>query len=555
MSKKAEVIVCALLMLLCCVGCSMSAKPCESNKLCDSKASCRADTGWCDFWESELKISPDYQWKDAVVGQPYAVEFQASGGFQPYTWVLNDGDTGTYPSWLELAPDGDNHEKAILRNKVGTTILPGDITTSGEVINIKITVFDNTKRDTTDRHDNKGDSVNAELKVKQCSNDSCVDCTNNQNKCEQYSANQCVVSTDTLQKCSLNNDGCLVWQDQQQDACSGYGTCAVAGDGAVTCTCTTGFAGDTCNQCAAEYIGYPDCHIPTSGEVQTITIEGVVFKMMYVPGGTFPTGTDDLPGSEKTVVEGFWMGETEVTYEMWYKVYLWATATAANKYTFANKGVEGSSGTAGAIPKTTGAHAQPVTTVNWRDAMVWCNAASEMLGGEAAGYEPVYKNGSGVVIRNSTDDNSSECDNVTPSSTATGFRLPDTWQWECAARYQGNNIWTPGNHVSGDTTGCCYSTSTNTCTISNDFGSYAWYTVNAPSSTKGVATRIPNALSIYDMSGNVYEWCFNRSSSVNNNRVIRGGSFFDYSPSLQVGSKDGHYESSSYIGFRLVRTK
>jgi sulfatase modifying factor 1 len=553
MRKKEEIIavVYAVMLLLSGIGCSMSAKPCGSNDLCDEKASCRADTGWCDYWKSELKISPDYQWKDAVVGQPYAVEFQASGGFPPYTWVLNDDNIVPHLEWLTIVPDGNDHENGKLVNVSGSAAGPEDIDTSG--IPIKITVFDNTIRGKLlDRDDNNGVSINRTLKITMCPLNDCSNCLSKNDLCNSDGYGKTECNNSTIRKCWTDSDGCLVWQNETID-CRGHETCTVASDGAVTCTCTTGYAGDACNQCAAEYIGYPDCHTPRIGDSQTISVDGVVNKMMYVPGGTFPTGINDLPGSEKTVSEGFWMGETEVTYELWKKVYDWATTSAANTYTFANPGRQG--GDANTGNGAVGNTQNPVTTINWRDAMVWCNAASEMLGGEAAGYEPVYKNGSGVVIRNSTDDNSSECDNVTPSSTATGFRLPDTWQWECAARYQGNNIWTPGNHVSGDTTGCCYSTSTNTCTISNDFGSYAWYTVNAPSSTKGVATRIPNALSIYDMSGNVYEWCFNRSSSVNNNRVIRGGSFFDYSPSLQVGSKDGHYESSSYIGFRLVRTK
>lgn len=77
------------------------------------------------------------------------------------------------------------------------------------------------------------------------------------------------------------------------------------------------------------------------------------------------------------------MGETEVTYELWYEVYKWATtdtgdgkrSDCGDLYSFANKGREGNNGTIGALPTT--AKQEPVTLVNWRDTIVWCNALTE----------------------------------------------------------------------------------------------------------------------------------------------------------------------------------
>ncbi len=66
---------------------------------------------------------------------------------------------------------------------------------------------------------------------------------------------------------------------------------------------------------------------------ETFTADGVSFNMIYVPGKSFPTGTDDL--GTATVASAYWIGETQVTYELWNKVYTWAIA---NGYTFANSG-------------------------------------------------------------------------------------------------------------------------------------------------------------------------------------------------------------------------
>ncbi len=67
--------------------------------------------------------------------------------------------------------------------------------------------------------------------------------------------------------------------------------------------------------------------------------------------------------------------EVKFTYELWYEVYTWANL---NIYSFSNPGREGPNGTLGADP--TPGNTEPVTTINWRDAMIWCNALSEKKG-------------------------------------------------------------------------------------------------------------------------------------------------------------------------------
>jgi hypothetical protein len=149
----------------------------------------------------------------------------------------------------------------------------------------------------------------------------------------------------------------------------------------------------------------------------TCTIEGVTFKMLPVPGGkTFPTGVND--DGTATVAGAYWVGETEVTYELWNKVYAWATTgttgTGAGQYTFANEGMAGSE-------DSTGTDQQPVTHICWRDSMVWCNALTEWYNAKkGTSYECVYTY-SGVIIRDSRATNAVICDTVAASSTARGF--------------------------------------------------------------------------------------------------------------------------------------
>ena len=130
-----------------------------------------------------------------------------------------------------------------------------------------------------------------------------------------------------------------------------------------------------------------------------------------------------------------------------------------------------------------------------------------------------------------------------------GGRLPTEAEWEFAAR-GGNNA-----------TATLYAGSDN-------IGDVAWYSGNA-SSTHEVGTKSPNELGIYDMSGNVWEWCNDwydsdyYSSSPQNNpqgpssgshRVLRGGSWSFNAVHCRVAHRNGYYpdNSNNLNGFRLV---
>jgi formylglycine-generating enzyme required for sulfatase activity len=104
---------------------------------------------------------------------------------------------------------------------------------------------------------------------------------------------------------------------------------------------------------------------------------GIPYRdLVSVPGGEFNqiSAVAGLPNFDHEL-SAFKIAQYQVTYELWHKVKQWAED---NGYTFANDGQEGHDGTEGDQP--TDAEHEPVTNISWRDAIVWCNAYSEMAG-------------------------------------------------------------------------------------------------------------------------------------------------------------------------------
>jgi formylglycine-generating enzyme required for sulfatase activity len=281
---------------------------------------------------------------------------------------------------------------------------------------------------------------------------------------------------------------------------------------------------------------------------ETYSAAGVSFKMISAfPSGTidirFPMGTDN--SGTGRVTTAYQIGETEVTWELWNTVRMWADD---NEYTFSDED-EGDDDDPG--------NREPVANISWYDAVVWCNALTEWYNANTGtALTPVYRNEGEEVIKEIPGDDEGDWEAI-PNTAATGFRLPAGVEWELAARWQGKTAITTNLVYNG---GYFYTEGDSASGAEADFNNAAatsavgWY--NLPDRTpQPVKGKAPNALGLYDVSGNVSEWCFDKGTGEGDVYIIRGGSYLDSADKLQIGKVDQSLaEGGTTIGFRLART-
>ena len=227
---------------------------------------------------------------------------------------------------------------------------------------------------------------------------------------------------------------------------------------------------------------------------KVFTVNGVSFTMKPVAGGTFTMGATPEQGSDayddekpihQVTLSDYYIGETEVTQELWQAV----MGNNPSKFKGSN---------------------HPVENVSWDDCQEFIKELNRITGKK--------------------------------------FRLPTEAEWEYAAR--GGNK-SKGYKYSG----------------SNNLSDVAWYDGNSGSNTHAVKTKSPNELGIYDMSGNVWEWCNDRWGSYNSNaqtnpagpssgsrRVNRGGGWNGGARICRVSLRSRNAPGSRYdcLGLRLA---
>lgn len=175
----------------------------------------------------------------------------------------------------------------------------------------------------------------------------------------------------------------------------------------------------------------------------------------------------------------------------------------------------------------------PAYGVTWFDIIEGCNALSAAKGLTPCYHYLDYGNDEKKWPRQWKSDNSNAL-NISCDFAANGYRLPSEAEWEYAAR---GGLQTHDYDYSG----------------SND-ATLVGVPYNAQTKPQEVGTSLPNELGLYNMSGNVWEWCWDVHT--NNTRVIRGGGFENWGDYATVFFRFCENPRNGWqsIGFRLCRT-